>query len=246
MSALDHVLQHPAVWRGSQYAKVTVESVPTGFAELDGLLPGGGWPRAALTELLIAQSGIGELRLLAPALARMSRQEKWLALVAPPYLPYAPAFDALGIDLSRLIVVESRSDAQTLWAAERCLRSGACSAVIAWPGAVAERALRRLQSAAEQGKSLGVLFSPLRCAAQPSPAPLRIQLACGRSRLTLHILKRRGGGWAAPLTLDVGFGQPLTATQTDITQENITQRNITVQRISAAPARSRRIRQGIA
>ena len=30
-------------------------------------------------------------------------------LVAPPYLPYAPAFAGLGVDLSRLIVVESRA-----------------------------------------------------------------------------------------------------------------------------------------
>jgi len=243
MSALDHVLQHPAVWRGSQYAKVAVESVPTGFAELDHLLPGSGWPRAALTELLVAQPGIGELRLLAPALAQLSRQEKWLVLVAPPYLPYAPAFEALGIDLSRLIVVESRADAQTLWAAERCLRSGACSAVIAWPGAVAERALRRLQSAAEQGKGLGVLFSPLRSAAQPSPAPLRIQLASERSRLTLHILKRRGGGWAAPLALDIGPGPSLTSTQAEAAPAAT---KTQVQRISAAPTRSRRTRQGIA
>jgi len=236
MSALDHVLQHPAVWRGSQYAKVEVESVPTGFPELDALLPGGGWPRAALTELLVAQPGIGELRLLMPALARLSQQDKWLVLVAPPYVPYAPAFEALGIDLARLIVVESRADAQTLWAAERCLRSGACSAVVAWPGAVAERTLRRLQSAAEQGKGWGVVFSPLRCAAQPSPAPLRIQLAAERSRLTLHILKRRGGGWAAPLALDVGYEQPLAIPRADRT----------LQRISAAPGRTRRIRQGIA
>ncbi len=238
MSALDSVLQHPAIWRGKQYAKVAIESVPTGFAELDSLLPGGGWPRAALTELLVAQPGIGELRLLAPALARLSREEKWLVLVAPPYLPYAPAFAGLGVDLSRLIVVESRADAHTLWAAERCLRSGACSAVIAWPGAATERTLRRLQAAAEQGKGVGVVFSPLRCAAQPSPAPLRIQLACERSRLTLHVLKRRGGGWAAPLALDPGHQQPL-AIPSGYADSG-------VQRICAAPLRSRRARQGIA
>ena len=46
---LDLVLQNPAIWRGDQYAKVAVESVPTGFVELDKQLPGGGWPQAALT-----------------------------------------------------------------------------------------------------------------------------------------------------------------------------------------------------
>jgi len=199
--ALDLVLQHPAIWRGDQYAKVAVESIPSGFAELDAQLPGGGWPRAALTELLASQQGIGELRLLAPALAHLSREEKWLVLVAPPHRPYAPGFEALGVNLSRLVVVSTRSPAETLWATERCLRSGACAAVLAWPGPSHERALRRLQLAAEEGKSFGVVFGPTRNACMPSPAPLRIQLSPARGRLTLQILKRRGGGWAPPLSL---------------------------------------------
>ena len=91
-SALDLVLRNPAIWRGDQYAKVAIESIPTGFAELDAQLPGGGWPRAALTELLANQCGIGELRLLLPALARLSQDDKWLVLVAPPHRPFAPGF----------------------------------------------------------------------------------------------------------------------------------------------------------
>src|SRR5687767_10837063 len=102
-SPLDIVLQHPAIWRGNQYAKVIVESIPTGFAALDAQLPGEGWPRAALTELLASQQGIGELRLLAPALARLSQEERWLVLIAPPHRPYAPGFEARGVNLSRLV-----------------------------------------------------------------------------------------------------------------------------------------------
>jgi hypothetical protein len=200
---LDLVLRHPAIWRGDQYAKVAVASVPTGFAALDAQLPGGGWPRAALTELLINQRGIGELRLLAPALARLSQEDKWLALIAPPHLPYAPGFESLGVNLSRLVVVRTKSDGESLWAAERCLRSGTCAAVVAWPGVGTERTQRRLQAAAEEGKSFGVVFGHTRQAAQPSPAPLRIQLSAGRNRLDLQILKRRGGGWAPPLSLEL-------------------------------------------
>ena len=206
--SLDLVLQHPAVWRGDQYAKVAVESIPSGFAELDAQLPGGGWPRAALTELLANQQGIGELRLLAPALAHLSREDKWLVLVAPPHRPYAPGFDSLGVNLSRLVVVRTRSQAETLWATERCLRSGACAAVLAWPGPSQERALRRLQLAAEEGKSFGVVFGPTRNAARPSPAPLRIQLSASRGRLELQILKRRGGGWAPPLSIALDAHTP--------------------------------------
>ena len=105
-------------------------------------------------------------------------------LVAPPHLPYAPGFESLGVDLARLIVVRTRSNGESLWAAERCLRAGTCAAVIAWPGPGSERSLRRLQLAAEEGKSFGVIFGPTRnaaacfarCAAHPAqcrPRPAR-------------------------------------------------------------------------
>ncbi|HZR03588.1 MAG TPA: translesion DNA synthesis-associated protein ImuA [Burkholderiales bacterium] len=229
MSSLDRVLQHPAIWRGNQYAKVSTASIPTGFDELDALLPGGGWPRAALTELLASQEGIGELRLLAPALACLSKGEKWLVLVSPPHVPYAPAFESLGVDLSRLVVVNTKSDAETWWAAERCLRSCACAAVLAWPRSHEERAVRRLQLAVEEGKGLGVVFAHSRVAAHPSPAALRIQLHASRRRLEIQIIKRRGGGWAPQLSLDL-----------DRTR---VQRRLTIRTASRAPT-LRRVRQG--
>jgi hypothetical protein len=237
---LDLVLQNPAIWRGDQYAKVAVESIPTGFGELDTQLPGGGWPRAALTELLTNQRGIGELRLLAPALARLSREEQWLVLVAPPHLPYAPGFESLGVNLARLVVVRTKSDAESLWAAERCLRSGSCAAVLAWTGAGSQQTMRRLQLAAEEGKGFGAVFGPTRNAAHPSPAPLRIQLTAGRGKLEIQIIKRRGGGWAPPLSLEV-----------DRPPGNRVERvTAGIPGIHAAPARPsprlRRVRQGLA
>lgn len=238
--SLDLVLQHPAIWRGDQYAKVAVESIPSGFAELDAQLPGGGWPRAALTELLASRQGIGELRLLAPALAHLSREEKWLVLVAPPHRPYAPGFESLGVNLSRLVVVSTRSPAETLWATERCLRSGACAAVLAWPGPSHERALRRLQLAAEEGKGFGVIFGPTRNAAVASPAPLRIQLSPGRGRLELQILKRRGGGWVPPLSLAFDaqrFARPLTPPATSASGAATSNESRVTRAFAPSPAR---------
>ena len=108
MSALAKLLSHPAVWRGSALGSVATPSVPTGFPALDAELPGGGWPAAALTEILPQHEGIGELRILGHALASLSARGRWLAWIAPPYLPYAPALQAAGIDLARLIVVSHR------------------------------------------------------------------------------------------------------------------------------------------
>jgi protein ImuA len=58
-AALDALLHHPAIWRGDRLSRVDSPSVPTGFSALDAELPGGGWPTAALTEILPQHEGIG-------------------------------------------------------------------------------------------------------------------------------------------------------------------------------------------
>jgi protein ImuA len=57
---------HPALWRAHQVARPHEVVLPSGHADLDTQLPGGGWPARVLTELLLPHAGVGELRLLAP------------------------------------------------------------------------------------------------------------------------------------------------------------------------------------
>jgi cell division inhibitor SulA/protein ImuA len=199
--SLESVLQHPGVWRGRQRAQTAEAALPTGFAALDELLPGGGWPRGALTELLIRQQGIGELRLLLPALARLSQEDGWLAWVAPPYVPYASALAAAGIDLARLLVAKPATHDDAWWTAEQALRSGACGALLAWLRAADERRMRRLQLAAETGRAWGVLFRHARAAQDRSPAALRLLLEPAGDGLAVHVLKRRGGPVSQPVVV---------------------------------------------
>jgi hypothetical protein len=200
---LDTVLQRADVWRGSRLT-AAINTVASGFEPLDAILPGGGWPRGALTEILLPQHGIGALRLLAPALARLSRDDRWICWVAPPYIPYAPALVGAGIDLSRVLLVHPRAQQDGLWAVEQSLRSGTCSAVLAWPTLDDTTALRRLQLAAESGDALGFLFRARRLAQRPSPAALRIQLEPEPGNdLSVSILKRRGGWACGPLRLEL-------------------------------------------
>src|SRR5688572_7548313 len=42
-------LLHPAVWLGHQLGRHAQTTSPSGFAELDDQLPGGGWPHRVLT-----------------------------------------------------------------------------------------------------------------------------------------------------------------------------------------------------
>lgn len=203
-AALDAVLRHPGIWRGGQLAQTVGEdTLPTGFAELDEQLPGGGWPRGTLTEILLEREGIGELRLLLPALARVSGQSGWLAWVAPPHVPYAPALAASGIRLERLLVARPQTDADAWWTAEQALRSGACGAVLTWLDMPDERRMRRLQLGAETGRTWGVLFRSAAAAQARSPAALRLRLEARPHGLAVHILKRRGNPLGRPLELDL-------------------------------------------
>jgi len=202
-SALDLVLQNPAVWRGNGCAWVAEPSVPTGFPELDVVLPGGGWPAGALTEIYAERPGIGELQIVMPAMARLTQvAERWVTLVAPPYLPYAPALAAHGVNLSRLLLVQAPATDENLWACEQALRAGGCGAVLAWLTHIHERAVKRLQLAAEAGGTLALLFRSARVI-PASPAALRLHVSKAESRTVVRVLKRRGGGLPAPVALDL-------------------------------------------
>jgi hypothetical protein len=194
--SLESLLDERRVWKGRQTA-APVSLQPTGHAALDAALPSGGWPAAALSEILVATDGSGELRLLWPTLARLASSGERLVLVAPPYIPYPQAWLAAGIDMGQLTVIQA-IERDALWAAEQCLRSGSCGAVLCWPGQVDDRALRRLQVAAETGQTLAFACRPLAAASNPSPAALRIAIDTRPQQL--RVLKCRGGlAPAAPI-----------------------------------------------
>jgi len=209
---LSELLAHPSVWRGR--SRAAVPTISTGFAALDAGLPGGGWPRHGLVEILTPQPGVGELYLLLPALASLSRGSpaRWCTWVSPPHEPYAPGLASQGVAVDRMLVVRThlaataaktsqrrRSDVVhlALWAVEQALRSGACEMAFAWLPRVSPRAIRRLQLAAEQGRALGVLFRSQRFAHLASPAMLRLSLdpvtEAGRHGARLMLIKSRGG-----------------------------------------------------
>lgn len=188
--ALDELLATRRLWRGRPAGIAPSPAQPTGLFELDSMLPGGGWPESALTELMLPADGIGELELLWPALGRLSSGDGLVMLVAPPYLPYAPAWHAAGVHLQNLHVVHADAR-EAMWATEQCLRSGACTAVLCWPKQADDRTLRRLQVAAETGQCHAFALRPMHAARNPSPAALRIVLDPGPPR-RLHVLKVRG------------------------------------------------------
>lgn len=193
---LVRLLEHPAIWRGRSAARRS--GVPSGFTALDEHLPGRGWPRTGLIEILVPHFGSGELTVLLPALATLTRgaAARWCVWVAPPLIPFAPALVAGGIVLDRVAIVDAkRQDARfrgpAMWAFEQSLRSGACDAVLGWARRLRLAEIRRLQLAAERGRTLGILFRPRRAAAESSTAVLRLGLEPLRAGVRVTLLKGR-------------------------------------------------------
>ncbi len=223
---------HPALWRAHQLGRHREGTCATGFALLDAELPGGGWPHSALTELLLPHTGLGEMRLLAPALAALGGRgepanagagagagagadaaPRSILLFDPPALLCGWALGQLGVDARALIVIHGRAgprqhslvNPDLLWALEQTLRSGQAAAVLAWlPARLRAEHLRRLQLAAQAHAGPAFIFCDIEARSKPSPAPLRLSLACaGPDVLAVRLLKRRGPPCGGVLHLEL-------------------------------------------
>jgi protein ImuA len=200
---------HPALWLGHQLGRAGVQAVPSGFPALDAELPGGGWPRRALTELLLPHAGIGEVRLLTPPLVAAQRAGRLVMVFDPPAALSAEALAGLGFDVDELLVVNTRArvvpGSDSLWALEQALKSGHVGALMAWlpPRLRADR-LRRLQLAAHNHDGAAFVMRENAAAARPTASPLRLALrAGGADRLQVRLLTRRGPPLESPLRLEL-------------------------------------------
>ena len=200
-SSLTQLMQSTGMWRASHLDDANRPGNPTGYVELDQRLAGGGWPEDGLTELLHNSIGIGEMRLVGPALAHLSESEtRWIVWVAPPFIPYAPGLSAMGIDLRNVLIVRPKERRDILWVIEQALASTSCSAVLAWEKSLDPRDLRRLNLASREGRTWGVLFRPTHAEQDASPAELRLSLEGSKHSdhaphraIDVRIIKRRGG-----------------------------------------------------
>lgn len=176
------------IWCGERQA-ATGRGVPTGHAALDAILPEAGWLRGALIEVIAPQWGIGELQLFLPAMAAATQANKQLVWIAPPLIPYPPALVSGGISLPHLLVLRPPRQQDIPWAMETVLRQRRCAMVLAWPGRLVPKAVRRLQLAAEAGDGLGVLFQSQH--RDSSFAATRLLLTPGTTELQVTLLKSR-------------------------------------------------------
>lgn len=180
------------VWRGNELTRQTQHVIPSGHAGLDSELSGQGWPLSQLTEILQAQPGLHEWRLLLPALG-LAIANGPLVLIGAPHLPNLPALAYAGIPADKVLRIDAQTPAERLWAAEQTLRCKELGALLAWLPQARSEQLRRLQLASNASQALAFVLRPIQAMHESSPAPLRVSVQAGSAlSLSVQILKRRG------------------------------------------------------
>ena len=216
------------VWRAGELGAACVQTIATGYDALSRVLPGGGWPCGAMTEVLQPQPGQHEWGLVAPAIGALQALapepkpegslHKWVVLVGAPHCPFGPALGARQLNMQRLLNIHTaKNDSPAmLWATREALQCADVTAVLAWLPEARSAHLRRLQIAAQTHNKLLFVFRPLQAQNESSPAPLRLRLAgvgvgvavgapqaLGAAyNLQIDVFKRRGPPLAAPVLID--------------------------------------------
>jgi len=215
-----------------------LETFSTGCPELDQWLPGGGLRRNGLCEWVGEQRGgaAGSMALIAAAAAlgvlrnqagredletgASDRPAGPLVVVDPEGVFHAAAAVAWGVPARRIVWCRPRGCRDTVWTLDQALRCPAVAGV--WcrlPWRLGDRDARRLQLAAEAGRTPGLLVREASARRQPSFAAVRWHVTVGEPPPPVQEAGSRPGfgqrRWAQ-LTLDrvrgAGLAAPAQAT----------------------------------
>ena len=143
----------------------------TGCRAIDNWLPIDGLHPSTLTEWIAAHDSAAAGSLAMSAAAHRLRQipDRPLVIVDCDGAFYPPAAVSLGVPSERMILLRPRGGADAIWAIDQALRSGAVAAVWAsLPMQVDDRDARRLQLAAETGRTPGLLVRGFHARGRPS------------------------------------------------------------------------------
>jgi len=218
----DHVRRGVDGHSSAAGSMAVMQGVASTFAVLDPFLPWRGWPPGAMTEIMTDSRGCGELSLLLPAMASLTRQKRPILCVGAPHELFAPALQQANIDPAYVTQIHAgdsgKHQKENLWATEQALKTGLPGMVVLWTPthtALAPEVLRRLHLAtlanpASSGtadssitKTMLIHFRGASSMSQPSPAWLRFGYAADDSHIRLQVLKCRGRELTRPLiTLD--------------------------------------------
>ncbi|PMG14410.1 recombinase RecA [Vibrio splendidus] len=193
------------IWTGLQ-STTQGSTTSTGYSQLDKQLDGG-FPTHGVIEVE-SQQGIGELRLLTPYLDQQNSQ-KLAIFINPPGKICAEFFSSQGIELENILIIQPQRDLDALWAAEQCLKSGACHSVLLWGVDLEIHQTKRLQAASETGKCLQFHFKATSHNQLSLPVSLSMKLSSHAQGLKVEVTKRKGSWSYGSFILDMSQNWPL-------------------------------------
>jgi len=204
-------LQHQRlVWRGNE-PQSQRDTLSTGYSEWDQQL-NGGLPRNGVVEIQ-TELGIGELRLLQRFMQNHTKG-RLMVFIQPPGVICAESLANQGFDLANVLVISPKNHNGALWAAEQCLKSGACDCVLLWQQNLEIHQAKRLQMASESGDCIQFIFKPQQHNVLPLPVTLSMTLSPHQYGLTARITKRKGGWLQGNFNIDMSDHWPaLTLTK---------------------------------
>ncbi|MBV7297303.1 translesion DNA synthesis-associated protein ImuA [Enterovibrio paralichthyis] len=187
---LDNLLAlHSGIWTANRLYQPRTHSRPSGHAVLDEKLDGG-WPESGVVELQLPCFGIGELRLILPAVARGLKESELTVFAAPPGDLNPLALCQAGLDLEKVIVLDTPASS-SLWCVEQAMKSGCCRTAVLWGDALSVTQARRLQLAATENDCLLFMLTHQK-SVQGLPVSCRLSLTPTDEGIAVNVVKRRG------------------------------------------------------
>ncbi len=123
------------------------------------VLPRENQTQGSLSEESASQESPIQLAMVLPMLAHLSRQtrNRWFSWIAPKGISRQMLKD-YDFDLSKVRLIHTRDEEETLWVLWQALAQGNSEAVVASPGKLSDKALTSLEQAAWQGNTQGLLI----------------------------------------------------------------------------------------
>jgi recombination protein RecA len=181
----------------------------TGVEEVDALLPSGGFPLGQAVELC-GEAASGRTSLALRAVASAHRERRLCAWVDGPKELYPPAAAAMGVELSRLLIIRPQEPSQLAWTAVQLARSGAFACVVldltqGLAGSASGGRASGVRLSLAEGKKLadaafrgGSLLLLLSSPSAPADGVTRLRTeSLGPEGLSVEVVRSRQGGLGA-------------------------------------------------
>lgn len=187
---LESLFNHNQIWRGASY-RPEIQTLDTGYKEINQALLQGGWPKSTLIE--ICQKGLQQQEWLV-FLPVVKAALGYVILLNPPAIPFCQAFIQAGIDLERVLVVQVNNKSDFLASFKELARTQACDLLFAWQQhqQLSYTELRKCLLATNDSAGVCVLFRSEHAQQQSSPAVLRLQSQITANHIQLSIFKQKG------------------------------------------------------